>query len=98
MRTTIAAASALALLGSQPVSAQTFIPELAASRFCELRSMGVSVSDALQASVNDSWASLLRPTPVQYRGKLVDSNYLVMANRVGQTCPDLTNDQPEGDM
>lgn len=75
-----------ALTLAAPASAQTIFPALAASRYCDLRSMGVSRIDATDAAIRDSW-STQAPITVTYAGKAIDMNVLIMTKNISARCP-----------
>lgn len=86
MKSLLTMAIAIALTG--PATAQTIYPASAAIRYCDLRSMGVSRADAIDAAMRDNWNSSQQATTVQFEGKATDVNVLMMAKYIGTRCPE----------
>lgn len=62
-----------------PVSAQTFWPNSAGARYCELRKLGISRERAADIAMRENWRPNAKPTMVEYRGEMVALEVLDMA-------------------
>jgi hypothetical protein len=87
IRITLTAAALL--LSSAPALSQSFFPNLYGARFCELRSMGVSESEARAAAMSEAYSRYRQPTMVTYNGKPVSLDVLDAARFIVTNCPEL---------
>ena len=87
--------SLIALLAIMPLTigaAQADIryPNTAGSKFCELRSQGVTRDDALASAMLAGWDdSYTSPTLTRVDGTTVDEDVLEMSSYIDTMCPEL---------
>lgn len=67
------------LLLTTPASAQTFWPNLAGARYCQLRAMGIDAKQAVDIAMRENWRPNAQPTMVEYQGQMVALEVLDMA-------------------
>lgn len=58
----------LLVLLAGPASAQSFYPNIAGSRYCELRSLGASQQEAIRAAIAENWSNTRIPQEVVISG------------------------------
>lgn len=68
-------------------SATTIFPNLAAHRYCELRSVGVEQQPALSAAIRENLSSE-EPVMTMRNGKPQDTNVSLMAIAIYKQCPE----------
>jgi hypothetical protein len=73
----------LALLAA-PVQAQSFYPNSAGSRYCELRKLGVSHDEALSVAISESFSADRKPVYVTTNGKQYSTDVLDFARWVAK--------------
>ena len=87
--------SLIALLAIMPLTigaAQADIryPNTAGSKFCELRSQGVTRDDALASAMLAGWDdSYTSPTLTRVDGTTIDEDVLEMSSYIDTMCPEL---------
>lgn len=79
------------LLGAVFVSVQVFsaqiMPMLYATKFCELRSIGVSKDDAIRGAIDYSYNKDLPSVKIKWQGQLVEADVLNAALETRKLCP-----------
>lgn len=86
IRTTLTAA---ALLLAIPAHAQSFYPTLYGQRFCQLRQLGVTREEAINAAIKENWSNSRQPIYVDMNGKRTSTDVIDAANYVARNCPEL---------
>lgn len=89
--TTMRALLALTLLlaTAGPAAAVTFFPNLAARRYCQLRSVGVDRDQAITAALREFANTRDQPIMVEFQGKPTDTNIILFVRAITTDCPDL---------
>ena len=59
----------IALLAAAPVSAQSIYPNIAGSRYCNLRGMGVSHDEAMTVAIRDGYSHDRQPVMMTVNGR-----------------------------
>lgn len=77
------------LLLAAPASAQSFYPNTYGSRFCELRRLGISVTEARSVAMSEAWSRYRQPSYVTWEGKRVSLDVLDASRFVISHCPEL---------
>ena len=72
-----------------PISANAgqILPNLYAQKFCEYRSLGISVDDSRTAAIDDAYISSGNPVMVNFQGKMVSSDVIQSVIDVSKLCP-----------
>ena len=71
------------------VNAGQVLPNLYASKFCEMRAAGLSKEDATTVAMQEAYISSGYAAKVTWNGKLIDSDVLQASIAVVKKCPDL---------
>lgn len=79
--------AALALL-PLPALAQSFYPNLAGSRYCTLRTYGVSRQQAMRAAISENWEHTRAVYMVTAYGQQISTDVLEMSNFIRVRCPE----------
>jgi hypothetical protein len=67
---------ALPVLLGGPALAQSFYPNTAGHRYCQLRVMGVSSDEALSVAISESYSADRKPVMVMVNGKQYSTDVL----------------------
>jgi hypothetical protein len=73
----------IALLAG-PAAAQGFYGNLAGSRYCQLRRIGVTHDQALTAAIKENWSDRRRSVTVMVSGNQVSTDMIDMAEWVSR--------------
>lgn len=68
-------------------TAQSFWPNLAGARYCELRKLGISREEAVTVAMRENWRPDEQPIMVEYNGKPVALPVLDMARWIKRCDP-----------
>lgn len=82
MRTVTTLCAVLAVASScvpAPAGAQSFYPNLAGARFCQLRAMGVSQQEAIRVAMSENWSQYRQPVWVTVNGERITTDAIDMA-------------------
>jgi hypothetical protein len=88
--TKLLTAAALTLATAIPASAQSFYPSIYATRYCELRNMGVDTSQARRVAMDEAWSSTRESIKVDYNGKQVSTDAIAAGRLVVSLCPEVS--------
>tara|TARA_Y100000768_G_C23913857_1_gene651362 strand:- start:373 stop:642 length:270 start_codon:yes stop_codon:yes gene_type:complete len=85
---TLVAILALLPITASVAQADIRYPNTAGSKYCELRSAGVTKDDALRVAVQEGWDSdYTSPTVTRDDGSTVDLDVLEMTDYIVTMCP-----------
>ena len=89
MRPRFLAVLALTLAApASPALAQSFFPNLAGMRYCELRQMGVSQMEAMTVSMRENWSSSRPRIEVKaFNGGTYTTDVLSLTRYILSNCP-----------
>jgi len=69
------------------VHAGRILPNLYAEKFCQYAALGVSLDDARKAAIDAAYISSGKPTQINYKGKMINSDIIDAAIAVSKRCP-----------
>jgi hypothetical protein len=70
------------MLWAMPAAAQSFYPNLAGQRYCQLRQSGVDHLEAIRVAIRENWAPQREPVMVMRNGESVYVDVIDMSRWV----------------